>query len=333
MITVEVIEKDFQIEIGAKNIVTSCDPATVTATNSLSTVLGTVSAPSGGTGNIPISDSPINKSDGTLIANVPAETSYNVADSVITVEYVNGTPISTNNVKAASTATIQVPNPTTLQDAIDTNTATDIANAIDTANKENDVFTDLAPLVTNQTIEDGISVAQRNTLTRLEFLKQGETPVVYQAGDFGTYNRGRGASFLTLSVNNPNGNTNRFELLGTDVVIDWGLGCYWTKALQANAILANHISTAAALTLEGLSTWYVPGLAELSSICDMYLGDPLNYAPFNLVIPNFSLLTSEFQPNVNTTIKSMFFFSTSRGCLPALRTTSQAHPALYFKPF
>lgn len=146
MITVEVIEKDFDIEVGAKNIVTTCAPATVTATNSLSTVLGTVSAASGGTANIPISDSTVNKSDGTLIANVPAETNYNVADSVITVEYADGTPISTTNVKATDAATIPVPNPPacpTLDDLVDSSTVADVVDAIELAGKECDVQSQL----------------------------------------------------------------------------------------------------------------------------------------------------------------------------------------------
>lgn len=158
MITVEVIDKDFDIEVGAKNIVTTCDPATVTATNSLSTVLGTVSAPSDGTGNIPISDSTVNKSDGTLIANVPAETNYNVADSVITVEYADGTPISTTNVKATDAALIEVPNPPTcptLDDLVDSSTVADVVDAIELAGKECSVRTGLLDKYTNSRFAGG----------------------------------------------------------------------------------------------------------------------------------------------------------------------------------
>lgn len=112
MITVEVIEKDFQIEVGAKNIVAACSDGTATATNSLSTVIGTVSVPSGGNANIPITDSDILRSDSTVIASVPAETPYTVVDSVVTLKNTVPTTLSTTNVKAASTAEITAPNGT-----------------------------------------------------------------------------------------------------------------------------------------------------------------------------------------------------------------------------
>jgi hypothetical protein len=115
MIKVSVIKKHYQVKVGAKNIVTSCDPATVTATNSDSTVLGTATVPSGGTGNIPIADSEIRRSDASLIVSLPATEPATIQDSVVNIEYQNGTPISTNSVMADSTATFQVPNP--LKDA------------------------------------------------------------------------------------------------------------------------------------------------------------------------------------------------------------------------
>ena len=111
MITVEVIEKDFQIEVGARNVV-SGGTGTATATNSLSTVIGSVSVPSGGTANIPITDSSVKRSDLTTIAAVPAETDYTVADSVVTLKNTVPTTLSTTNVKAASTAEITAPNGT-----------------------------------------------------------------------------------------------------------------------------------------------------------------------------------------------------------------------------
>jgi hypothetical protein len=228
MITVEVIDRDFQIEVGAKNIVATCSDGTATATNSLSTVIGTVSVPSGGTANIPITDSTITRSDATTIATVPAETNatiadspvtlqntaltvlsvtnvladssatitapdatgtaknslgttigtgsapsggtgninvadslikrsdtttiasnpaaadYQVADSVVTVEYLNGTPISNTNVKAASSATIQVPNQATLDDQVNTSTTAQVVTAIELAGKECGVLEGLA---------------------------------------------------------------------------------------------------------------------------------------------------------------------------------------------
>jgi ABC-type transporter lipoprotein component MlaA len=103
MITVEVIEKDFQIEVGSKNIVATCFDGTATATNSLSTVIGTVSVPSGGTANIPITDSTITRSDATTIATVPAETNATIADSPVTLQNTALTVLSVTNVLADST--------------------------------------------------------------------------------------------------------------------------------------------------------------------------------------------------------------------------------------
>ena len=112
MITVEVIEKDFQIEVGSKNIVATCFDGTATATNSLSTVIGTVSVPSGGTANIPITDSTITRSDATTIATVPAETNATIADSPVTLQNTALTVLSVTNVLADSTATITAPDAT-----------------------------------------------------------------------------------------------------------------------------------------------------------------------------------------------------------------------------
>jgi hypothetical protein len=117
----------------------SCIDGTATATNSLSTIIGTVSVPSGGTANIPITDSTVKRSDNTDIANVPAKTNYTVADTPVRVEYLNGTLISTTNVKAASSATIQVPNQLTLQDNVNSSTSAQIVTAVTTAGKECEV--------------------------------------------------------------------------------------------------------------------------------------------------------------------------------------------------
>jgi len=112
MITVEVIEKDFQIEVGAKNIVTSCLDGTATATNTLGTNIGSISVPSGGTGNIPITDSLARRSDLTTIVSIPAETNATIPDSPVTLQNTALTFLSVTNVKADSSATITAPNGT-----------------------------------------------------------------------------------------------------------------------------------------------------------------------------------------------------------------------------
>jgi len=118
--------------------------ATGTAKNSLGTTIGTGSAPSGGSGNINVADSSILRSDATTIATTPATVSYTVADSPVRVEYVDGTLISNTNVKAASSATIQVPNQASLDDQVNTSTTAQVVTAIQLANKECGVLEGLA---------------------------------------------------------------------------------------------------------------------------------------------------------------------------------------------
>ena len=117
--------------------------ATGTAKNSIGTTIGTGSAPSGGSGNINVADSLIKRSDNSTIVSNPAAADYTVADTPVRVEYVNGTLISNTNVKAASTATIQVPNQLTLQDNVNSSTSTQIVTAITNAGKECDVQSQL----------------------------------------------------------------------------------------------------------------------------------------------------------------------------------------------
>jgi hypothetical protein len=174
----------------------------------------------------------------------------------------------------------------TLQEVIDANTSANIATAINNAidtDKPDDVFTGIIPNVDNATIEAGLSLAQRNALSRIETFKIG-TPVIYAANDIGSNNPGRGTDFFTLSELNPNGNYNRFELLGTNVVIDWAYRLYWTRFIQspARTTWALHLSNSAALTLEGLTDWRLPSEIEVVSIMQSFSGDPLDYTPFNI---------------------------------------------------
>lgn len=93
-----------------------CQDATVTATNSLGDIVGQTTASSGGTGNISIPDSSIKRSNGTEIVSVPATEPATIVDSVVTIQQQDGTPISINNVMAATNVTLLVPNPPVCQD-------------------------------------------------------------------------------------------------------------------------------------------------------------------------------------------------------------------------
>ena len=166
MITIEVVDNNFQIEVGAKNIVSGGASGTATATNSLSTVIGTVSVPSGGTANIPITDSSVKRSDLTTIAAVPAETDYTVADSVVTLKNTVPSTLSTTNVKADSSVDITAPNGTaTVKNSL--NTTIDTANVPSGANVDVSItdstikrsdLTNIAsvPAETNYTVADSV---------------------------------------------------------------------------------------------------------------------------------------------------------------------------------
>jgi hypothetical protein len=264
---------------------------------------------------------------------------------VVNIEYANGTPISTNNVMAATNVTLLVANPLTLQQTIDGNTraniATAINNAIDT-DKPDDVFTGIIPNVDNATVEAGLSLAQRNALSRVLLYKIG-VPVIYAANDIGSNNPGRGTDWFTLAENNPNGNLNRFELLGTDVVIDWAYSLYWTRFIQSpsRTSWANHLSNSAALTLEGLTGWRLPSVPEALSILDQFEGDPLDYTPFNIKSgttagASFFFATGQTSLANTSNFKTFFLNSASRGLLldsDRPKTDALGSVALYCKTF
>lgn len=193
---------------------------------------------------------------------------------------------------------------------------------------------------TNQELEDGLSLAQRNSLTRLELPKPGESPVVYDTNDLGDNNDGAPSTFLTLDVNNSNGNTNRFEVLGSDVVIDWKLRLYWTKNIQSPARVtwAQHNINSAALTLEGLTGWRLPSVTEYSTILDAYAGDPLNYLPFNIANgtttgANFAFFTGQTYPFNTSQIYNYVLNSSSRGYRISQTNKTGGGVALYCKSF
>ena len=108
---------------------------TGTARNSQNDVIGSVGVPSGTTAYIPIANSEVKRSDGSLIYSLPATLPIEVDDSEVEVRYDNNTLISTELIKAASTDTIFVPNPLTLQDNVDSATTSEIVTAVTNAGK------------------------------------------------------------------------------------------------------------------------------------------------------------------------------------------------------
>lgn len=282
MIKVEVIDRDFTIKVGAKNIVTSCDPATDVIKDENGNILKTVVIPSGGTVDTEISNGTILRSDTTLITEILAEGEATINDTPVEARYVNGTLISTTNVKAAdSTVTIPIPNPLTLQETIDANTANNIGGAINTAtdtNKPKDVFAVILPNVPNQTIEDSLSLAQRNYLSNLNVLKSGIT-TSYITGDDGDLEEGRGTDWLTLANGQP-----RFTVYGSYPTLfkDNLTGISWRNVFVGAKNDVDYYSEAASLTDGGLAagSWKVPNMVQVESLL-LRNSDPLNYAPIN----------------------------------------------------
>ena len=188
---------------------------------------------------------------------------------------------------------------------------------------------------TAQELEDGLTETQRNAVSRVSLFKLGTPTVSYYNNDLGDNNPGRGVDFFTLSVNNPNGNTNRFELLGTDVVIDWAYRKYWTKNIQATTIWNTHNDNSEALTLEGLTTWRLPSVIEYLTIMNTFDGDPLNHSPFNIVNAFQFLATSETSLSNTSNYYTIVLVNSSRGYTisTAYNKTVNGASALYCKDF
>jgi len=190
------------------------------------------------------------------------------------------------NVTATSGTILTIPIDTTvtLEDVIDGATVVDIGDAVVADGRAGLVFEELALSVTNQEVEDALSATQRKALISIPPPKIGHPVVIYSANDIGTNNPGRLVDFFTLAVNNPNGNTNRFENIGANVLIDWATGLYWTRALQATNTWAGHNTAAAALTLDGLTGWRLPHESEYYSILNRYSATPLNHSGFGITL-------------------------------------------------
>ena len=276
----------------------TCANGTVVITNTDDTELYSVSVPSGGTAEQVIPNQTAQGTTGQGAITFPANTTGTIPD----VDYTDTDGSSQS-----------VPYGTSI---------------VCTPAKDLDEYT-------AQELEDGLTETQRNAVSRLSLFKLGTPTVSYYNNDLGDNNPGRGVDFFTLSVNNPNGNTNRFELLGTDVVIDWAYRKYWTKNLQGIAIWNTHNDNSEALTLEGLTTWRLPSVIEYLTIMNTFDGDPLNYSPFNIVNAFQFLSTSETTLSNTSNYYSIVLINSSRGYTisTAYNKTINGAAALYCKDF
>ena len=250
--------KDFQYEIPDTQIVLKDTDANIISTTDFpSAVSSDLIAPD--------AHLRIKKSNGVDISEIylPAgsDTIQTISDSVITLKDSSGTTISTTNVKATDTENITAPN-STIQ-------------------------------INGKTVGTAKSNETKNfNFKTAKLMATGQT-TSYATGDDGNLQLGR--NFLTLTDNNPFGNTNRFTALnGTqtysnDIVLDWAtydgqtvLG--WYRIPQGNAITwANALSGANAISIIGYSGWRLPNINELMSIGIFSQIDMFNYSPFNIL--------------------------------------------------
>jgi len=175
-------------------------------------------------------------------------------------------------------------------------------------------------------------------------LVTGQT-VVYQTNDNGTIQFGREAGWLTLSDNNPFGNTSRFtDLVGGSaysdgVALDWAyrndvdrLVIGWQIGDNGSDInWVDAIAYCEGLTLATYSDWHLPQDELLNTIKSTQHVRALGYAPFNNAtnVRWWSSTTPSALPTWACLLPSQFY-----GVAPATtKTTSGAFRAKAYRVF
>ncbi len=150
----------------------------------------------------------------------------------------------------------------------------------------------------------------------------------YRTGD--NPSRGRLTNFLTLSENNPFGNTNRFtdvnglQVYANNIVIDWStLGSndtvllYYKGDSLAYRNWNTQIDQYLSATLGGLTSWYLWNIKEALNIVNLSsIPYRINYAPFNFGSSQRYFLTSSDYGNGNVFACDMagaIFLETGKG--------------------
>jgi hypothetical protein len=275
---------------------------------------------------------------------------YRIADSVITLEDALGVTLSTTNVKAEDPATIVAPSArvSNSDDSYDTNVVSggDLELPDITVSNSDDSYSVTYPSVQNVELPDetiNIVDEDGNPLDSITFpvytdpnidistycppvpptpvgatlIKTGQT-TSYRTGDDGDLEEGRATDFLTLAVNNPFGNTNRFtdELGGqtyaNDWVIDWStydsiagsvLGWYKIPQLANTAGWNEAIDNSIANTFGTFSGCRLGNIMEIYSIIKWTTGlignlnYGYNYPPFNLSVDYFYWSSTTYHIN------------------------------------
>lgn len=165
-----------------------------------------------------------------------------------------------------------------------------------------------------QQVNDSLTETQKNALNGLYPQKTGQT-TSYANGDDGFFQNGRPTpGFLTLAVNNPFGNTNRFtndkggsvndgsDGSTANYAIDWCTGLGWCTTLQAFATWATAVAKYSTFSLGPYSSFFVPNADELKSIANLGLNtNCFNYPPFSIgTVGTISLWSSTTVPATTT---------------------------------
>lgn len=162
----------------------------------------------------------------------------------------------------------------------------------------------------------------------MPLLKTGQT-TSYATGDDGDIEAGRAVDFVTLTANNPFGNTNRFtapdgsQTYTNSIVIDWStfdgsnvLG-YYRGDIATNRGWDSAVAWGVGLNIAGFTGWRLTNVRELANIINFGGGETLNYSPINGPT-NVNVWTSTMWPNDSTL--AMRLNSGNGGISPASRS-------------
>jgi len=146
----------------------------------------------------------------------------------------------------------------------------------------------LGTVMSNQFLQDNLTIAQRESLNEIYSLQTGQT-TSYATGDDGDLKHGRLTDFFTLKTNNIFGNTHRFtdengaQTYSSNYVIDHATGLGWCTSLQSTSNWATAIASVLSLVVGGntFTDFKLPNINELLSIM-VWSQICLNYAPFNI---------------------------------------------------
>jgi len=230
---------------------TVCPDGTVTVLNSLSDVVDTVTVTSGGTANGNAPDGTVNmlNTDGLQLYSKDTPSDGTVSQELADQPYMDSDGSSLTQSYDPSTPIVCTP-------------CTPLSS------------------YTAQELNDGLTAAVRPQLQLVPVIRTGQTTSKY-TGDDASVGAGRPlVDWLTLSTNNPNGNTNRFELYSAGIVFDWATGKAWTKNFQGSKNLPTACAFGATLTVDGVTGWIAPNKNELQTILKAE-NEALNYVPFS----------------------------------------------------